>query len=110
MSNPPFESNTFIGSREKADNKYGQNGYHGASSDLPGKPKTYMDRDYGLDNDPDVSVTGQPGETGNWQTRNVSKEAYPTAFGMKAPAEPAKVPTENVRRASKQTAPGSFQR
>ena len=92
----------FVGSHEKADNGYGQNGYQGASSDLPGQ-KTRMNRDYGLPADPSP-------DAGNWQTRPVSKEGYPPAFGMKAAVEPAKVPDANIRRASKQTAPGSFQR
>lgn len=92
----------FVGSHEKALNGYGQNGYQGPSSDLPGQ-STRMDRDYGLPADPTA-------KSGDWQTRTVSKEAYPTAFGMTAPKEPAKVPTANVRRASVQRAPGSFQR
>jgi hypothetical protein len=96
------ESEEFIGSREQANNKYGQNGYLGASSDLPGQ-KTRMNRDYGLDADPSA-------DAGNWQTRKVSQEQYPTTFGIKAKADVAKVPDANIRRATKQAAPGSFQR
>lgn len=92
----------FIGSREKAKNGYGQNGYQGASSDLPGQ-STRMDRDYGLDADPSSAP-------GDWQTRKVSNEAINPAFGMKARSEPAKVPDSNVRRARVQAKPGSFQR
>ena len=92
----------FVGSHEKANNGYGQNGYSGPSSDLPGQA-TRMDRDFGLPADPSA-------DAGNWQTRNVSKEGYAPAHGMKAAAEPAKVPQANVRRASKQAAPGSYQR
>jgi hypothetical protein len=92
----------FVGSHEKAKNGYGQNGYQGPASDLPGQ-STRMDRDFGLDADPSVAP-------GDWQTRNVSKDAYPTTFGMKAPAEPAKIPDANVRRARIQAAPGSYQR
>lgn len=105
------QSTEFVGSHEKAQNGYGQNGYQGASSDLPGK-HTYMNRDYGVKSDPDVSVTGKPGETGNWQTRNVSKEPYAPTFGMKSPGEPAKVPSANGHAASKPTVgkTGGFQR
>lgn len=92
----------FVGSHEKAKNAYGQNGYQGPSSDLPGQA-TRMDRDFGLDADPSTAP-------GDWQTRKVSKDGYAPTFGMKSPAEPAKVPDANVRRASKQAAPGSFQR
>jgi hypothetical protein len=105
MPNPvdiQTEDENFAASREKAKNGYGQNGYQGASSDLPGQ-STRMDRDYGLPADP----SSAPGE---WQTRKASKEAYKPAFGMKAPAEPAKVPDNNVRRAHVQAKPGSFQR
>jgi hypothetical protein len=96
------ESEIFVGSHEKAKNGYGQNGYQGASSDLPGQ-STRMDRDYGLAADPSAGA-------GDWQTRKVSGEQYPTTFGMKTPAEPAKIPDANVRRARVQAKPGSFQR
>lgn len=92
----------FVGSHEKANNNYGQNGYQGASSDLPGQ-NTRMNRDFGLDADPSAAP-------GDWQTRKVSKEAYPTTFGMKAPAEAAKIPDANVRRASKRVSGGNYQR
>jgi hypothetical protein len=92
----------FVGSHEKARNGYGQNGYQGPASDLPGQ-STRMDRDYGLAADPSA-------DAGNWQTRVVPKYDCPPAFGMKSPAEPAKVPDATMRRASKQAAPGSFQR
>jgi hypothetical protein len=113
MPNPvdtQTEDEDFVSSREKAKNGYGQNGYQGASSDLPGQ-STRMDRDYGLAADPSLDgVTKNFGEAGNWQTRKVSKEAYTPAFGMKAPSEPAKVPDSNVRRSRVQAKPGSFQR
>lgn len=92
----------FVGSHEKARNGYGQNGYQGPSSDLPGQA-TRMDRDFGLSADPSH-------DPGNWQTRNVSKDGYKPAHGMKAPSEPAKVPDANVRKSRVQAAPGSFQR
>lgn len=93
-----------VGSRVKSNNGYGQNGYQGASSDLPGQA-TRMNRDYGLATDPVKNKADC-----DWQTRSVSKEAYPTTFGMKTPAEPAKIPDANVRRASTRAALGSFQR
>lgn len=100
----------FVGSHEKANNKYGQNGYQGPASDLPGQA-TRMNRDYGLAADPSLDgVTKNFGEAGNWQTRNVSKDGYKPAHGMKAPSEPAKVPDANVRKSRVQAAPGSFQR
>ena len=105
-------STEFVGSHEKARNGYGQNGYQGASSDLPGK-RTRMDTQYGtLGADKIIGSTRQSRDAQNidGQTRTVSKEGYKPAHGMKAPGEPAKVPSANIRRASKQTAPGSFQR
>lgn len=95
-------STEFVGSHEKALNKYGQNGYQGPSSDMPGEA-TRMDRDFGLAADPSAAP-------GNWQTRTVAKEGYKPAFGMKSPAEPAKIPDGNIRRSRVQAAPGSFQR
>ena len=88
----------FVGSHMKADNKYGQNGYTGASSDLPGEHTTS-----GF-----LPMVTLPAD--DWQVRKVAPEAYPTAFGMKSPAAPVKVFETNVHRASKQAAPGSFQR
>ena len=88
----------FVGSHLKAKNGYGQNGYQGASSDVPGEHTTS-----GFLPQAEIPADG-------WQTRSVAKEAYPTTFGMKSPAEPAKIPNAPVRRASAQKAPGSFQR
>jgi len=71
-----------IGSKMKADNKYGQNGYQGASSDLPGEKTTsgFL---------PQSSVPDS-----NWQTRHVSAEQkVATAHGHKNPnANPVKIP------------------
>lgn len=96
------DSTEFVGSHEKALNGYGQNGYPGPSSDLPGQA-TRMDRDYGLSADPSA-------KPGDWQTRTVAKDGYAPAFGMKSPPQPAKVPDSNVRRPRVQAAPGSYQR
>jgi hypothetical protein len=93
----------YVGSREKARNGYGQNGYQGPSSDLPGQ-STRADRDFGLPTDPST-------ETGDWQTRRVSAEPYKTTPTMRSRSgEGGKIPDANVRRATKQAAPGSFQR
>jgi hypothetical protein len=92
----------FVASKEKSKNAYGQNGYQGASSDLPGK-HTVMNRDFGLKEDPSA-------KPGDWQTRTVDATPYAPAHGMKAPAEPAKVPDAVNHRPTKQAAPGSFQR
>lgn len=106
------EGTEFVGSHEKAHNGYGQNGYQGASSDLPGQ-KTRMNTDYGtLGADNIINSTRKSRDTGNidGQTRSVKSEAYAPAHGMKSPGEPAKVPAANTHRATKQAAPGSFQR
>lgn len=99
----------FVASKQKAKNAYGQNGYQGPSSDLPGQ-HTVMDRDFGLATDPDVAITDQPGETGNWQTRAVSAEQYAAHPGMKSPDSKSEFPTANVRPVSKRALGGNFQR
>ena len=83
-------------SREPANNGYGQNGYQGPSSDLPGKRTTSgflpeneckLNPDYRKDHD--------------WQTRAVKTDAYPTHPGMKSPAAPSVIPSKNSRPATK---------
>lgn len=99
MSNPPIDSTEFVGSHEKAENGYGQNGYQGPSSDLPGQHTSsgFL---------PQTTVPKS-----DWQTRDVSKEQYPAAHGMKAAAPPAAFPTATVRRAvARQPGNRSFQR
>lgn len=96
------DSTVFVASREKAKNGYGQNGYQGASSDLPGQA-TRMDRDFGLAADPSA-------DPGKWQTRDVSAEPIKAACGMKVRDDKMTFPDANVRRATKQAAPGTFQR
>jgi hypothetical protein len=63
-----------------ADNKYGQNGYLGPSSDEPGKrttsgllPELAAEREV-LRKDPRDDFQ-------NWQTREVSANAYANAYG-----------------------------
>lgn len=77
---------TIVGSKEKANNGYGQNGYQGASSDLPGQHTTsgFL---------PQVIAP-----TDKWQTREVSKESYPLSFGMKSRSTPETIPAKNNRR------------
>lgn len=106
MANEPADGDAFISSHEKPENSYGQNGYQGPSSDLPGQHTT-------SDFLPQAEVP-----TDDWQTRSVSKEPYAPAFGMKAPAgdqfasqrAPVKILSENVRRARVPVNPKSFQR
>lgn len=95
---PPFESEVFIGSKEKAENGYGQNGYQGPSSDLPGERTTS-----GFLPQSSVPASG-------WQTRSVSAEQLPAAHGMKGPKTGEKIAAHNSHRPSVQKAPGSFQR
>lgn len=65
-------STQFIGSKFAARNGYGQNGFQGASSDLPGQRTTsgFL---------PDVTAPL------NSQVRHVSAEPYPTTFGHHKP-------------------------
>lgn len=60
---------TVVGSKYKAKNGYGQNGFQGPSSDCPGENTTsgFL---------PQSSVPADP-----WQTRKVSGAQYPTSFG-----------------------------
>jgi len=68
MGNPidtTGDGGTFIGSREKAKNGFGQNGYQGPSSIVPGDaPKK---------NIPSVSPPTVTVPSGDWQTRDVGK-------------------------------------
>lgn len=66
---PAFSEDMFIASNLKAQNGYGQNGFMGPASDLPGQHTTsgFLPK----------SVV--PNEA--WQTRKVAPTAFPTAFG-----------------------------
>lgn len=93
-SNPPPE--TFVSSKMPANDGYGQNGYRGASSDLPGEkttsgflPQTKLEAGIKAD---------------DWQLRKVAPTAYPTHPGMHAPAGGEKVPTHNFRAVTKAAA------
>lgn len=74
-----------VGSKIKADNGYGQNGFQGASSDLPGEHTTS-----GF-----VPQSHLPAEP--WQTREVSKAQYPTAFGCPGAKPGPKIANKNHR-------------
>lgn len=96
-----FESDTIIaGSHLKPNNRYGQNGFPGPSSDLPGQHTTsgFL---------PQVTL---PPESDDGQTRKVSAEQYAPSYGMKSQRAPHAFPTANVRRASVSANPKSFQR
>jgi|SRR6478609_139645 hypothetical protein len=95
-------SDALIGSKQKAKNGYGQNGYQGPSSDLPGQ-STRMDRDYGLPADPSA-------DAGDWQTRKVDQTPITTHPGMKARDNKISFPTNNVRAATKRAMGGNYQR
>lgn len=96
------ESEQFIGSHEKANNGYGQNGYQGPSSDLPGQ-STRANRKFGLPADPSA-------EPGDWQTRKVDATPYAPAHGMKSPDSKIDFPKDHFRKASIAANPKSFQR
>lgn len=97
----------FVASKEKPKNGYGQNGYQGASSALPGQKVTsgFL---------PEVKlpdgVTAKVNEGANWQTRAVDAAQYPASHGMKARNDKIDFPTANVRPASKRAAGGNYQR
>jgi hypothetical protein len=94
----------FVGSHEKAKNGYGQNGYQGASSQLPGDAPVRMDRDFGLAADPSAAP-------GDWQTRKVDATPYSTHPGMRSPNSKLDAfPSANVRPASKRAMGGNYQR
>lgn len=78
---------TFIGSHLKAKNGYGQNGFQGASSDLPGEKTTsgFL---------PECKVT-----SGDWQTRSVSQKQLAPAHGQRdRNASPTKIAAKVDRR------------
>lgn len=83
------DSEVFIGSKERPDNGYGQNGYQGASSVTDGSnpsanllPKCVIKAD-------------------DFQTRKVSANAYAPAHGMKKPSAPGGVVPANSRPVTK---------
>lgn len=80
------ESTIFIGSKFQAKNGYGQNGFHGASSDLPGQHTT------------SGFLPAVVAPKDDWQTRNVSKEQYPTTFGCSGAKAGPKIAAKVSRR------------
>lgn len=89
-----------VGSKFKANAGYGQNGYHGPSSTVPGE----IALDYGLKAD-------KPTAPSNVQTRTVSAEPYPIAHGHRhRNIDPAKIPHGNNHASSVMAPRGSRKR
>lgn len=95
-------------SQAKPDNSgYGQNGFAGPSSDLPGQRTTsgFLPEDAGLkgiigDTKADMNDSYRAGR-GDWQTRTVSDKLLAPSGGMKSPNKATdKVPDANLRRAT----------
>lgn len=80
MANTSPAPDVYISSDIQAKNNYGQNGFQGSSSDLPGKHTTsgFL---------PQVKLPND-----DFQTRKVEKTAYANTFGMKGAATGAAVP------------------
>lgn len=84
------QGDQYIKSDEKAENRYGQNGYGGPSSDLPGKktstgflPQCKVSKDFRSESD--------------WQTRKVDSAPLAKAHGMidrSHDGDEAKVPSK----------------
>lgn len=82
-SPPPVD--VYVQSKIPADNGYGQNGYRGASSDLPGKrTQTHFL--------PDGQGAFAKAKSDDWQTRKVSAEPLPSKQDGAKPG--ATVPTK----------------
>ncbi len=84
-----------LGSKLPAKNGYGQNGFSGASSDLPGK-RTKRSASAGV-----APPDPKPSDIkSDWQTRPVSAaQKVPTTRGARnVNANPVKVPAANSRR------------
>ncbi|WLA39475.1 hypothetical protein QNJ95_42670 [Bradyrhizobium elkanii] len=94
-------SDVYVASKQKPENRYGQGGYQGPSSDLPGQ-HTVMNRELGV---PDVPAT-------NNQTRDVSAEQLmPLAYGARnRSADGVKIAPKLDRASSGPAARGSFKR
>ena len=90
---------TFPSQEKESTAGYGENGYQGPSSDMPGEHTTsgFL---------PQATIPGN-----EHQTRKVSAESYPIHPGMHSPnAAPVKITNENVRPGSKPITNSSFQR
>jgi len=99
MANLLLQGNQYIKSNQSAEadeasegksRLYGQNGYNGASSDLPGEhtcsgflPECKLPADY---------------KGADWQNRKVSADPFPKAHGMKTPSAPIKIAAKTHRR------------
>ena len=89
---------TFPSEEKESRAGYGQNGYQGPSSDMPGEHTTsgFL---------PQAVV-----KIGDWQTRTVSDKGYPIHPGMHSPDAPVKITDNNTRRAAGPITNSSFQR
>jgi hypothetical protein len=80
------QGNQYIKSNESADPdgdknvSYGQNGYTGPSSDLPGQRTT---SGFLPELEPTKDVVANYAKDADFQTRKVSADQYPAAHGMK---------------------------
>lgn len=85
MAEEAAPAEEFIQSKLPADNGYGQNGYRGASSDLPGEntSSNFL---------PKCSVDAGR-KAGDFQTRSVDDKSLATTFGMKPAKSGESVPT-----------------
>jgi hypothetical protein len=83
MGNLMEQGDTFIQSREKANNGYGQPGYQGQSSDLPGKHTTsgFLPE----------TILPAADDTGNVQMRKIDASPLAAAHGMKSRIAPGGV-------------------
>jgi hypothetical protein len=97
---PEFPSNA------KPDNSgYGENGFSGPSSDMPGDKPTVS----GFL--PQATIPSRTSDgTADWQTRKLADGNVPIHPGMKSPAAPGKIPAINTHRASGPITNSSFQR
>jgi hypothetical protein len=81
----PAPVDVYIQSKLPADNGYGQNGYRGPSSDLPGNrtSSNFL---------PDSQAAFAKAKSADWQTRKSKSDPYPTTHGMHAASPGGTVP------------------
>lgn len=100
-----------VGSKMKPDNGYGQNGYAGPSSDLPGQ-RTKINSPVAGPDMLEPSEIKSFRENAGWQTRPVAAEQkVPTTKGMRSRSNTGEtVPTTTMRRVTTPASNRSFQR
>lgn len=85
----------FVGSKEKAKDGYGQNGWQGASSVTPGQSQPHMN---GVADHAMEAVIADGVRADNYQTRTIDAAPYPTHPGHHNPnADPVKIPSATYR-------------